>query len=357
MPRDVTTTDNATGSLCSSVRESGSRRAHGSQVDVLVAGGGGFIGGHLVADLLAQGKSVRAVDVKPLDEWYQVHERRRQRRRRPLPARRRARAHRGCATRSTCSPADMGGMGFIENNKALCMMTVLTNTHLLQAAQEHEVERFFYSSSACVYAADKQTDTEDHRAEGRGRLPRDAGGRLRLGEALQRAHVPPLLARTSDVTTRVARYHNVYGPNGTWTGGREKAPAAVCRKVVAGRDRGQARARDLGRRRADAQSFMYIDDCVKGSQMILGERPRTSRSTWARPRASRSTSCVHRRGDRRREAQAEVQPRARPRACAGRNSDNTLIKKVFGWEPSITLADGLARTYAWVYDQVKRSEG
>ncbi len=160
-------------------------------MDVLVAGGGGFIGGHLVADLLAQGLSVRSVDIKPQSEWYQVHDDA-ENVVADLSLLENAMAAPPGARQVYMLAADMGGMGFIENNKALCMLSVLTSTHMLQAAQEHGVERYFYSSSACVYAADKQTDTARHRAAGGGRLPGAARGRLRLGEAVHRADVPPL---------------------------------------------------------------------------------------------------------------------------------------------------------------------
>ena len=178
---------------------------------------------------------------------------------------------------------------------------------------EAGVERFFYASSACVYNADKQKDVNSPGAEGRGRLPRDARRRLRLGEALQRAHVPALPRGLRHVDTRVARFHNVYGPHGTWDGGREKAPAAICRKVIEAKLSGQARNRNLGRRQ-QTRSFMYIDDCLQGHPADHGQRhpradqPRLERTGDDQP-AGR-----HRRGHRRRQAQAQLQPRARPRA-------------------------------------------
>ncbi|WP_278258688.1 NAD-dependent epimerase/dehydratase family protein [Nocardioides convexus] len=221
-------------------------------VDVLVAGGGGFIGGHLVADLLAQGKTVRSVDVKPLDEWYQVH---------PdaqnsvgdLSLLDQAEAATQGAREVYMLAADMGGMGFIENNKALCMLTVLTSTHMLQAAQKHDVERYFYSSSACVYAADKQTDpsvTALKESDAYPAMPEDGYGWEKLFSERMARH----FREDFGLTTRMARYHNVYGPEGTWTGGREKAPAAVCRKIAEAVISGKHESGDLGRRRADPQT-------------------------------------------------------------------------------------------------------
>lgn len=320
-------------------------------VDVLVAGGGGFIGGHLVADLLAQGKTVRSVDVKPFDEWYQVHPDA-QNVQADVSLLENAMAATDGAGEVFMLAADMGGMGFIENNKALCMLSVLTSTHMLQAAKANDVERYFYSSSACVYAADKQTDTAVtalREADAYPAMPEDGYGWEKLFSERMCRH----FSEDYGMTTRVARYHNVYGPEGTWTGGREKAPAAVCRKI--------AEAVITGRHELDiwgdgeqTRSFMYIDDCVQGSQMILA-------GDFAEPINLGSSELVSINqlytiveeiaGIR---CQRNYQLDA-PQGVRGRNSDNTLIQEVYGWEPSITLADGMARTYAWVYDQVKRA--
>lgn len=320
-------------------------------VDVLVAGGGGFIGGHLVADLLAQGKTVRSVDVKPFEEWYQVHPDA-QNVQADVSLLENALAATDGAGEVFMLAADMGGMGFIENNKALCMLSVLTSTHMLQAAKANDVERYFYSSSACVYAADKQTDTAVtalREADAYPAMPEDGYGWEKLFSERMCRH----FSEDYGMTTRVARYHNVYGPEGTWTGGREKAPAAVCRKI--------AEAVITGRHELDiwgdgeqTRSFMYIDDCVQGSQMILA-------GDFAEPINLGSSELVSINqlytiveeiaGIRcKRNYQLDA-----PQGVRGRNSDNTLIQEVYGWEPSITLADGMARTYAWVYDQVKRS--
>lgn len=322
-------------------------------VDVLVAGGGGFIGGHLVADLLAQGKTVRSVDVKPLDEWYQVH---------PdaqnsvgdLSLLEHAEAATQGAREVYMLAADMGGMGFIENNKALCMLTVLTSTHMLQAAQKYDVERYFYSSSACVYAADKQTDpsvTALKESDAYPAMPEDGYGWEKLFSERMARH----FREDFGLTTRMARYHNVYGPEGTWTGGREKAPAAVCRKIAEAVISGKHELEIWGDGE-QTRSFMYIDDCVKGSQMILA-------SDHVEPINLGSAELVSIN-----QLYSIVEDIAgitckrnydlsAPQGVRGRNSDNTEINEVFGWEPSISLADGLAKTYAWVYDQVKRAQG
>ena len=320
-------------------------------VDVLVAGGGGFIGGHLVADLLAQGKTVRSVDVKPFDEWYQVHPDA-QNVQADVSLLENALAATDGAGEVFMLAADMGGMGFIENNKALCMLSVLTSTHMLQAAKANDVERYFYSSSACVYAADKQTDTAVtalREADAYPAMPEDGYGWEKLFSERMCRH----FSEDYGMTTRVARYHNVYGPEGTWTGGREKAPAAVCRKIATATITGNHHL-DIWGDGEQTRSFMYIDDCVQGSQMILA-------GDFAEPINLGSSELVSINqlytiveeiaGIR---CQRNYQLDA-PQGVRGRNSDNTLIQEVYGWEPSITLADGMARTYAWVYDQVKRA--
>jgi nucleoside-diphosphate-sugar epimerase len=325
----------------------------GRQVDVLVAGGGGFIGGHLAADLLAQGKSVRVVDVKPQSEWYQVH---------PdaenvqadLSLLDAAEANTAGAREVYMLAADMGGMGFIENNKALCMLTVLTSTHMLQAAKKYDVERYFYSSSACVYAADKQTDTDItalKESDAYPAMPEDGYGWEKLFSERMARH----FSEDFGLVTRVARYHNVYGPEGTWTGGREKAPAAVCRKIAEAVISGKHELEIWGDGE-QTRSFMYIDDCVKGSQMILAsdlEEPINLGSAEL-VSINQLYSIVEEIAGIKCERKYDL---SAPQGVRGRNSDNTMINEVFGWEPSISLADGLAKTYAWVYDQVKRAQG
>ncbi|MGN6723722.1 MAG: NAD-dependent epimerase/dehydratase family protein [Marmoricola sp.] len=319
------------------------------EVDVLVAGGGGFIGGHLVADLLSQGKSVRSVDVKPLDEWYQVH-----------PDAENSQADLSLLTNAMTATegarevyllaADMGGMGFIENNKALCMLTVLTSTHLLQGAQQNGAERLFYSSSACVYAADKQTNpdiTALKESDAYPAMPEDGYGWEKLFTERMCRH----FTEDFGFQTRVARYHNVYGPNGTWTGGREKAPAAVCRKVATAAITGNHEL-DIWGDGEQTRSFMYIDDCVKGSQMImagdsgvpvnLGSDELVSiNQLYSLAEEFAGIKC-------KRNYQLDA-----PQGVRGRNSDNTQILETYGWAPSISLAEGMEKTYRWIYDQVK----
>jgi GDP-D-mannose 3', 5'-epimerase len=234
---------------------------------ILVAGGGGFIGGHLVADLLRRGfTNIRSVDIKPVDDWYQVFDGVEN-----LVADLKEKE----ACRDACRgasevynlAADMGGMGFIENNKALCMLSVLINTHLLMAANEAGVRRYFYASSACVYNADKQRATDVTPLKEEDAYPamaEDGYGWEKLFSERMCRH----FREDYGLTTRVARFHNVYGPHGTWDGGREKAPAAVCRKVLHAQATGEHEIEIWGDGN-QTRSFMYIDDCLKGIDAIM----------------------------------------------------------------------------------------
>ncbi len=234
---------------------------------VVVCGGGGFIGGHLVADLLKKGFKVRCVDVKPQDDWYQVH---------PgaenfvadlnlLDACRKAVKGMDVVINLACN---MGGMGFIENNKGLCMISVLINTHLLLAARElGGVKRFFYASSACVYNGDKQKDKSVNvmlkEEDAYPALPEDGYGWEKLFSERMCRH----FREDYKIATRVARFHNVYGPFGTYQGGREKAPAAICRKVIEAKLSGKHEIEIWGDGK-QTRSFMYVSDCLKGIYMI-----------------------------------------------------------------------------------------
>jgi nucleoside-diphosphate-sugar epimerase len=314
----------------------------------VVCGAGGFIGGHLVSDLLRQGKTVRAVDVKPLDEWYQLFP--------GVESLQLDLREKGACEQAVDGvdvvynlAADMGGMGFIENNRALCMLSVLINTHLLMASKDAGVDRYFYASSACVYAADKQTDpnvTALKEADAYPAMPEDGYGWEKLFSERMCRH----FREDYGVTTRMARYHNVYGPFGTYDGGREKAPAAICRKVIQAKMSGNHEIEIWGDGK-QTRSFMWIDDCVKGTQMILNGDFLEAINLGSSELVSinQLVDIV--------EDIAGVKLKRRynlsaPKGVNGRNSDNTLIQQVFGWEPSTRLRDGMERTYQWIYAQL-----
>lgn len=313
----------------------------------VVAGAGGFIGGHLVAALREQGARVRAVDVKPVAEWYQVSDGVENV---VADLKLRPECDRACegADEVYQLAADMGGMGFIEHNKALCMLSVLTNTHMLQAAQARGAGGFFYSSSACVYNADKQRSPEVVPLKEEDAYPamaEDGYGWEKLFSERMCRH----FREDFGLRTRVARYHNVYGPHGTWDGGREKAPAAICRKVIHAKH-----TRDPGIEiwgdGHQTRSFMYIDDCIRGTLAI-------ARSDILEPinLGSSELVTINQLVDIA-EAIGGVKLERRynlsaPKGVNGRNSDNTKIRASLGWEPSIRLRDGMERTYRWIHDE------
>jgi nucleoside-diphosphate-sugar epimerase len=321
---------------------------------IVVCGAGGFIGGHLVAELLRQGhRRVRAVDLKPFDEWYQHFPEAEN-----LQLDLQEKEHCETALRQADVvynlAADMGGMGFIEANKGLCMLSVLINTHLLVAARAFGVRRYFFSSSACVYAADKQMETTIEplkEADAYPAMPEDGYGWEKLFSERMCRH----FREDFGVTTRVARYHNVYGPHGTWTGGREKAPAAICRKVIEAKLSGRHEIEIWGSGN-QTRSFMFIDDCLKGTQMIMNsdiEEPLNL--------GSDESVTINQLVDIVEDIAGIKLTRnynlGAPKGVNGRNSDNTLITERLGWAPGIPLRAGMEKTYRWIYDEMIRGQG
>ena len=319
---------------------------------IVVAGAGGFIAGHLVKELLKNGHKVRAIDIKPLNEWYQLS---------PeadnlvLDLRLRENCYKAVNGYNEVFnlAADMGGMGFIENNKAACMISVLINTHLLIASRDCGINRFFYASSACVYNGEKQADPNNpglKESDAYPALAEDGYGWEKLFSERMCRH----FMEDFGLITRVARFHNVYGPYGTYDGGREKAPAAICRKVIESLITGNKEIVIWGDGH-QTRSFMYIDDCIKGILDIMY-------SNILEPINLGSSEMVSINGlvdiveeiagiklGRKYDLDA-------PKGVRGRNSDNTLIKKYLGWEPSIPLRTGMKKTYDWIKDQMTSSQ-
>jgi GDP-D-mannose 3',5'-epimerase len=315
---------------------------------IIVAGAGGFIGGHLVKELVKAGQKVRAVDLKPLNEWYQVS---------PdadnlvLDLRLRENCYQAVNGYHEVFnlAADMGGMGFIENNKAACMISVLINTHLLIASKDCGIERFFYASSACVYNGDKQTDTDNpglKETDAYPALAEDGYGWEKLFSERMCRH----FREDFGLTTRVARFHNVYGPYGTFDGGREKAPAAVCRKVIEAGIAGNKEIVIWGDG-LQTRSFMYIDDCIKGIQDIMYSNIEEPLNLGSSEMVS-INELVTIVEDIAGYTLKRIYDLKAPKGVRGRNSENTLIKKYLGWEPSIHLRNGMKKTYDWISEQV-----
>ena len=315
---------------------------------ILVTGAGGFIGGHLVRDLIEGGATVRAVDKKPADEWYQRFDDVES-----LELDLSLRENCYAATEGVDQvynlAADMGGMGFIELNKALCMLSVLINTHLLEASRDNGVERFLFTSSACVYAAGKQTEAEVEplrEEDAYPAEPEDGYGWEKLFSERMCRH----FTEDFDLETRVVRYHNVYGPEGTWDGGREKAPAAICRKVAQAKLSGEHEIEVWGDGE-QTRSFTYISDCVHGTKALMASDHREPVNL-----GSTELVTINQLIDIVEEVAGIKVSRnydlSAPQGVRGRNSDNTQLKAALGWEPSVSLQDGMAQTYAWIYDQL-----
>lgn len=315
----------------------------------LVAGAGGFIGGHLVAKLVSEGLDVRAVDIKPLDKWYQRFTQAEN-----VSLDLRLKEHCEKATEGVDRvynfAADMGGMGFIESNKALCMLSVLINTHLLQASANNGVSRYFYASSACVYRADKQcvTELEDGLCEcdAYPAMPEDGYGWEKLFSERMCRH----FREDFGLQTRVARFHNIYGEHETWRGGREKAPAAICRKVIEAKRDGLDFIEVWGDG-LQTRSFTYIDDCIHGVRMLTDSEVTEPLNIGSDQMISIDylVSVVERIAGVELERRYNLQA---PKGVRGRNSNNDLIRSIFGWAPDTRFEDGMVPTYEWIERQV-----
>ncbi len=317
---------------------------------IVVGGAGGFIGGSLVRYFHDQGfTNIRAIDKKPLPKWYQ---------RTPgveslcldLSYRENCvRAVEGAVEVYNLA-ADMGGMGFIENFRVECLRSVLINTHMIEASYRAGVDRYFFSSSACAYNTDLQKDPHVRALKESDAYPamaeRGYGWEKLISEMFCQEY-----AAERNMKTAIARFHNVYGPNGTWDGGREKAPAALSRKVIEAKESGNHEIVIWGDGE-QTRSFMYIDDCVKGIDMIMhcDELIATPINLGSNELFSINAlvSEIEKVGGITLERHYDLDA---PRGVAGRNSDNTFIQQVLGWEPDTPLSEGIAKTYAWIETQ------
>jgi nucleoside-diphosphate-sugar epimerase len=317
---------------------------------IVITGAGGFIAGALTRYFAERGFTrIRAIDKKPLPNWYQR-----------VPGVESLsmdlsekdhciRAVEGAAEVYNLA-ADMGGMGFIERFRVECLRSILVNTHLIEAAYRAGAQRYFFSSSACAYNTELQKDPHARALKESDAYPAMAERGYGWEKLMSEMFCQEYWAERG-LATFIARFHNVYGPHGTWFGGREKAPAALCRKVIEARDAGRMEL-DIWGDGTQTRSFMYIDDCVKGIDRImhcdrlvatpinLGSSELISIDDLAR--AIERIAGVELKHTYILDA---------PRGVAGRNSDNTFIRSVLGWEPNTPLRDGLARTYAWIEQQ------
>ncbi len=317
---------------------------------IVIAGAGGFIAGSLARYFHDQGFTrIRAIDKKPLPEWYQVTDR----------------VESLCLDlsddyncRKACEgavevynlAADMGGMGFIERFRIECLRSILINTHMIEAAYRAGTQRYFYSSSACAYNVELQKDPNVRALKESDAYPAMAERGYGWEKLMSEMFCQEYWAERG-LHTAIARFHNVYGPHGTWDGGREKAPAALCRKVIEAKDTGKHEIVIWGDGH-QTRSFMYIDDCTKGIDMIMHceELIATPVNLGSDFLISINdlVSMTEKIGGIKLERHHDMDA---PRGVAGRNSDNTFIQKVLGWAPSTPLEEGMKKTYTWIEQQ------
>ena len=314
----------------------------------LIAGAGGFIGGHLMKRLQLDGHEIICADIKPVSLWFQVSDKNKN-----LSID--LKDFNNCL--QVCDGVDyifnlacnMGGMGFIENNKAECMLSVLINTNLLRAAIQNKISKYYFSSSACVYNASKQNDTfidglkeEDAYPA----MPEDGYGWEKLFSERMCRH----FYEDFGLDVRIARYHNIYGPEGTYDGGREKAPAALCRKIINAKLKKEKNIEVWGDGE-QTRSFLYIDDCIEATMSVFN-----SNFTDVFNIGSEEQVSINQMIDKIEEIAGFKIERnydiSKPKGVRGRSSDNSLINSKINWSPKFSLKDGLEKTYSWIYNSI-----
>ena len=317
---------------------------------ILVTGAGGFIGGHLVKRLIDLGYEVRAVDIKNFDDWYQHF----------------LNVENFCldmSLKENCfdmakgvdgvinMACNMGGMGFIENNKALCMLSVLVNTHMLMACKEFNIKKYFFSSSACAYnkdLQDKPTISGLKEADAYPANPEDGYGWEKLFSERMCRH----FLEDYGLDVKVARYHNIFGPNGTYDGGREKAPAALCRKIIYSIIESN-NSIDVWGDGKQTRSFLYIDDCIDATLALFDSKFNGPINIGSEEKVSINEMIekIEKISDKKVNKNYQLD---KPKGVRGRNSDNDLIRSQLNWEPKYSLYQGLEKTYHWILGEVKK---
>ena len=319
---------------------------------ILVVGAGGFIGGHLVKKLLANGNQIVCCDIKPKEYWFQDFDETENHYVMDMKDIINCRKVSNGVNYVFNMACNMGGMGFIENNKAECMQSVLINTNLLVACNEHKVEKYFFSSSACAYNVDKQQQSfidglkEDDAYPAN---PEDGYGWEKLFSERMCRH----FMEDYGIQVRIARYHNIYGPYGTYDGGREKAPAALCRKIIQAKKE-NTESIDVWGDGEQTRTFLFIDECVEGTLKLF-------ESDYSEPMniGSDEQVSINQMIDIIREI-AEIEKLNKnyqldkPKGVRGRSSNNELIKKVLNWSYQMSLKEGLTKTYKWIENEMSQ---
>jgi len=319
---------------------------------ILVVGAGGFIGGHLVKKLLANGNQIVCCDIKPKEYWFQDFDETENHYAMDMKDIINCRKVSNGVNYVFNMACNMGGMGFIENNKAECMQSVLINTNLLVACNEHKVEKYFFSSSACAYNVDKKQQSfieglkEDDAYPAN---PEDGYGWEKLFSERMCRH----FMEDYGIQVRIARYHNIYGPYGTYDGGREKAPAALCRKIIQAKKE-NSQSIDVWGDGEQTRTFLFIDECIEGTLKLF-------ESDYSEPIniGSDEQVSINQMIDIISEI-AEIEKLNKnyqldkPKGVRGRSSNNDLIKKVLNWSYQMSLKDGLTKTYKWIESEMSQ---
>ena len=320
---------------------------------ILVAGAGGFIGGHLVNDLIIKKHNVISVDRKPFHDWYQLNELSNNIENLDLKELNNCQKVTKDIDHVINLACDMGGIGYITSYKADCMLSVLVNTNLLRASKDNSVKKFFFSSSACIYPHDLQSSNKSLALKESDAYPancQDGYGWEKLFSERMCRH----FKEDFGLKVSIARFHNCYGPYGAWKDGREKAPAAIARKFV---EANLLKKNDIEiwGNGNQVRSFMYVDDVVTGIQKLID-------SNFSEPLnvGSSEDVSINTLADILEEISG-VKPKRNynlslPQGVYNRNSDNTLIKETLDWEPSISLKSGMEKTYKWIYDEFKKTK-
>ena len=314
----------------------------------LIAGAGGFIGGHLMKRLQLDGHEIICADIKPISSWFQVSDKNKNL---SLDLK----DFKNCL--QVCDGVDyifnlacnMGGMGYIENNKAECMLSVLINTNLLRAGLQNKISKYYFSSSACVYNASKQNDTfidglkeEDAYPA----MPEDGYGWEKLFSERMCRH----FYEDFGLDVRIARYHNIYGPEGTYDGGREKAPAALCRKIINAKLKKEKNIEVWGDGK-QTRSFLYIDDCIEATMSVFDSDFTDVFNIGSEEQVSinQMIDKIEKIADYKVDRKYDI---SKPKGVRGRSSDNSLINSKINWFPKFSLNDGLEKTYNWIYSSI-----
>jgi nucleoside-diphosphate-sugar epimerase len=317
---------------------------------IVITGAGGFIAGSLVRYFHDRGFTrIRAVDKKPLPDWYQhvpgVESL-------SLDVSQEAHCRRVCegAVEVYNLAADMGGMGFIERFRIQCLRSILINTQMIEAAYQAGATRYFFSSSACAYNTELQKDPKSRALKETDAYPAMSERGYGWEKLMSEMFCQEYWAERG-MKTFIARFHNVYGPHGTWDGGREKAPAAMCRKVIEAKETGRDTIEIWGDGN-QTRSFMYIDDCTQGIDKIMHceQLIATPINLGSSELVSINelVSLAEQIGGI--KLRRTYDPNA-PKGVGGRNSDNTMIQRILSWEPTTPLRQGLEKTYAWIQQQ------